>query len=131
MSKTNEHVMPALEMAPAPIPFLENDYFKGLCEIAAAQKLGKPLFIPVKNMGVFNSLYYKRVFGRVELADGSYQVGNFDLNNRYLVDQFGQRKEANWEKFSENVKAIVNGADLTVFSFTEVKYPEISVEDLF
>ena len=109
---------PTFEMAPQPIPFLENEYFTGLCELAVASKLEKPVYIPAKSKGIFESLYFKRIFGRILQENGSYLIGNFNTNNN------------NFAVFTEKTKALTESQKLTVFSFEPIKTVP-ALEDLF
>lgn len=98
------------KMAAKPVPFLEGQYFNGMCEIAAAQVTGTSLFIPDETKGIFRSLFMKRIFGYVENKDGSYKIGNFDMKNKYLV------QEDNLDAFIERVKSLKENGEYTVFS---------------
>ena len=121
---------PTFEMAPAPIPFLENEYFTGLCELAVASKLEKPVYIPAKSKGIFESLYFKRIFGRILQENGSYLIGNFNTNNKYLANEDGSIRETNFAVFTEKTKALTESQKLTVFSFEPIKTVP-ALEDLF
>lgn len=109
-------------MAAKPVPFLEGQYFNGMCEIAAAQVSQTPLFIPDETKGIFRSLFMKRVFGYVENKDGSYFIGNFDMKNKYL------QQEDNLDAFIKNVKALKENGEYKVFS--TVAPVETKLEDL-
>ena len=123
-----------LEMAPAPVNFLESEYFRGLCEIAAACTTETPLFIPQNSYGIFQSLYFKRIFARTENADGSYAVGNFQMKNRYLYNydrttgSYVDKKEENFNKFIEMTKEIVSTKEYKIFSTEATK--EESLADI-
>lgn len=133
-TKNLEMTTKTLEMAPAPVNFLESEYFRGLCEIASACATETPLFIPQSSFGLFQSLYFKRIFARSENKDGSYTVGNFQMKNRYLYnydrysDTYTDKKENNFNKFIEVVKEIVNTKEYKVFSTEKVK--ETTLKDL-
>ena len=120
-----------LEMAAEPTPFLEGEYFRGMCEIAAAAHSKKDLFIPAATEGIFNSLFGKRVFARKQNENGSFTVGNFAMQNRYLYDYdrntrtYGAKKEENYAKFLENVKAIVAKDDYKVFSLQPIESTDL------
>lgn len=115
-----------LEKAPEPKPFLEGEYFRGLCEIAAACKENIKLFIPDNTLGIFQSLFYKRVYARKEMNDGSYMVGNFEMKNRFLYEYdrntrtYGAVKEENYGTFIKTVKNIIETKDFKIFSLTPV-----------
>lgn len=117
MTKTNIQ----FTMAAMPRPFIEGDYFNGMCELAAAQATQTPLFIPDKTKGIFRSLYMKRIFGYVENKDGSYFIGNFDVKNKYL------QQEDNLDVFTDRVKKLVENKNFNVFT-TEKE--EITLEHL-
>ena len=124
----------AFEMAEEQKPFLQSDYFIGLCEIACATVTGKEIYVSDKNLGIFNSLYFKRIFARKEMDDKGYLVGNFQLQNRYLfvydraTATYTKKKEANVEAFKNYVNALKTGEkEYTVFSLEPVKS---NVEDL-
>lgn len=122
-----------LEMAPKPIPFLEGEYFRGLCEIAAAALTNQPLFVPEKTLGIFQSLYFKRIYGRIENKDGSYTVGNFLVENEFLYNkETGEAKEENITTFKEIIKEIkeVGAKAYKVFSLTPIEKKEISLDEL-
>ena len=120
-----------LEMAQEPTPFLDGEYFRGMCEIAAASHSKKDLFIPANTLGIFNSLFGKRIFARKQNENGSYTVGNFVMMNRYLYDYdritrtYGAKKEENYDKFLAVVKEIVKSNDYKVFSLTPVEATEL------
>lgn len=115
-----------LERAPQPTPFLEGEYFRGLCEIAAACETSTPLFVPDVTKGLFDSLFYKRIYARYEMKDGSYSVGEFDLKNRYLynydrdIEQYTSVKQKNYDTFIATVKDIITNNDYQIFSLTPV-----------
>lgn len=118
MAKTVE-----FEMAVAPVAFVNGEYFRGMCEIAAAAKTGTPIYVTENTQGLFESLYMKRIFGRKQNADGSWLVGNFEISkNRYLYEYnratqtYGAKKEDNFNKFVEIVKDVVANGNYTVFS---------------
>lgn len=119
-----------LEMAPVPVPFLEGEFFAGLCEIAVACATDTKLYIPAETKGIFDSLYFKRVFARMENEDGSYSVGDFQMKNRYLYNYdrnarvYTDKKDANFEAFLAKVKDIVDNNNYTVFSTTPVAVAE-------
>ena len=119
-----------LETAPTPVPFLQGEYFEGLCEIASACQQNVALYIPMKTNGIFQSLYFKRVFARAEQSDGSYIVGNFEMKNRYLYNYnkltgtYDSVKDDNLEAFVTRVKEIIEKNDYKVFSLTPVANPE-------
>lgn len=117
MTKTAEFTMAA-----APVPFLEGQYFNGMCELAAAQVSQTPLFIPDETRGIFRSLFMKRVFGYVENKNGSYTIGNFDMKNKYL------QQEDNLDAFVANVKKLTETKAYKVFS--TVAPVETKLEDL-
>lgn len=123
-----------LEMAPELVPFTEGEYFTGMCEIAAAQTLKQPLFVPTETWGIFQSLFLKRTFGRAQNADGSYTVGNFQMKNRYLYNydrktrNYVSVKEDNMEAFANKVKALVDGTE--EFKVFSKEKPETSIEDV-
>lgn len=127
--KTNNEVQ--LEMAAEPIPFLNGEYFRGMCEIAAASHSKKNLFIPAKTKGIFDSLFGKRTYARKQNNDGSYTVGNFVMQNRYLYDYdrntrtYGTKKEENYAKFLQLVKEIVAKDDYKVFSIQPIQSTEL------
>lgn len=114
-----------LEKAPEQKPFLEGEYFAGLCEIAAASNQKLPIYVPDKSKGVFNSLYFKRVFARSLNEDGSWNVGDFDMQNRYLYNYdrltrtYGSKKEENYTAFINRVKEIIAKKEFKVFSLTK------------
>lgn len=114
-----------LEMAKEPVPFTEGEYFKGMCEIAAAAHTKTNLFIPSKTRGIFDSLFHKRIFARKELENKSWAVGNFQVTeNRYLYNydpttrSYRDKKEDNYNKFIDLVKEISEKKNYTVFSLT-------------
>lgn len=123
-TKVNETVQ--LERAPEPIPFLKGEFFRGLCEIAAACKTGDKLFIPLKTNGIFQSLYYKRVFARKQNDDTSYTVGDFQMKNRYLynynkvLNTYDSIKEDNVEVFLTTVNDIIKNKSYKIFSLKPV-----------
>lgn len=123
-TKVNETVQ--LERAPEPIPFLKGEFFRGLCEIAAACKTGDKLFIPLKTNGIFQSLYYKRVFARKQNDDTSYTVGDFQMKNRYLynynkiLNTYDSIKEDNVEVFLNTVNDIIKNKSYKIFSLKPV-----------
>lgn len=123
-TKVNETVQ--LERAPEPIPFLKGEFFRGLCEIAAACKTGDKLFIPLKTNGIFQSLYYKRVFARKQNDDTSYTVGDFQMKNRYLYNYnkllgtYDSIKEDNVEVFLNTVNDIIKNKSYKIFSLKPV-----------
>jgi hypothetical protein len=123
-----------LEMAPEIVSFTDGDYFTGMCEVAAAQALKISLFIPTETWGIFQSLYLKRTFGRVQNADGSYTVGNFQMKNRYLYNydrvskSYVSVKEDNMKAFSAKVKALVDGTE--EFKVFSKEKPAITIEDV-
>jgi hypothetical protein len=123
MTKAEQQKLVELEMAEAPKSFVEGDYFRGMCEIAAAAHTNTPLFIPQETEGIFNSLYFRRIFARKQLEDGSWMVGNIAItNNRYLYTYdrvsktYTSKKEDNYNKFVELVKSISDNKDYKVFS---------------
>lgn len=122
-----------LEMAPEIVAFTDGEYFTGMCEIAAAQALGISIFVPTATWGIFQSLYLKRTFARKQNADGSYTVGNFQMQNRYLYNydraskNYVSVKEDNMKAFSTKVKALVDGAEFKVFSKEK---PAVTIEDV-
>ena len=89
----------ALEMAPEQKPFLEGDYFTGLCEIAAACHLKQELYTSTNNIGIFNSLYFKRIFAR---------------------KTYGSKKDENYTAFITRVKDIIANKNFKLFSTTKV-----------
>lgn len=123
-TKVNETVQ--LERAPEPIPFLKGEFFRGLCEIAAACKTDDKLFIPLKTNGIFQSLYYKRVFARKQNDDTSYTVGDFQMKNRYLynynkvLNTYDSVKEDNVEVFLNTVNDIIKNKSYKIFSLKPV-----------
>ena len=125
-------------MAAAPVAFVNGEYFRGMCEIAAAAKTETPIYVPASSNGLFESLYMKRIFGRKQLANGSWIVGNFEIaKNRYLYEydkttqSYTNKKEDNFNKFVEITKEIVANKDYKVFSLTTVENTEkISLDDL-
>lgn len=123
-TKVNETVQ--LERAPEPIPFLKGEFFRGLCEIAAACKTGDKLFIPLKTNGIFQSLYYKRVFARKQNDDTSYTVGDFQMKNRYLynynkvLNTYDSIKEDNVEVFLNTVNDIIKNKSYKIFSLKPI-----------
>ena len=130
-TETKQNLETELAMAPEPIPFLEGEYFRGMCEIAAAAHSKKDLFIPANTLGIFNSLFGKRIFARKQNENGSYTVGNFVMMNRYLYDYdrntrvYGAKKEENYNKFVETVKAISENNDYKVFSLNPIEATEL------
>lgn len=132
-TKVNETVQ--LERAPEPIPFLKGEFFRGLCEIAAACKTGDKLFIPLKTNGIFQSLYYKRVFARKQNDDTSYTVGEFQMKNRYLynynkvLNTYDSIKEDNVEVFLNTVNDIIKNKSYKIFSLKPVPSLE-SIEEI-
>lgn len=131
MTKNNtiekpEQVTETLEMAPEQKPFLEGDYFTGLCEIAAASHLKQPLFTSTNNIGIFNSLYFKRIFARKQNPDNSWTVGDFAMQNRYLYNYdritrtYGSKKEENYNAFISRVKEIIATKNFKLFSTVKV-----------
>ena len=110
------------ETAPEQKPFVEGEYFKGMCEIAAACKLQSPLFIPMDTNGIFTSLYFKRLFARKLNDNGSWNVAQFQMKNRYLYNYnsklktYDSLKEDNMTAFIETVNNIVKTKTFTVFS---------------
>lgn len=124
MAKQTEQII--LETAPEIKPFLDGEYFRGLCEIAVACKKGIQLFVPDTSFGIFQSLYYKRVYARKEMENGSYTVGNFQMKNRFLYEydretrSYGNVKPANYDKFLETVKQIMETNNFTIFSLKPV-----------
>lgn len=127
-----------LEMAAEPIPFLDGEYFRGMCEIAAASHSKKDLFIPTNTKGIFDSLFGKRVYARKQNTDGSFTVGNFVMQNRYLYDYdrntrtYGAKKEENYAKFLQLVKEIVAKDEYKVFSIQPIQSTELdqALEDV-
>ena len=125
-----DRTMTKLQTAPTPTPFLQGEYFEGLCEIAAACKQNIALYIPMKTNGIFQSLYFKRVFARAEQKDGSFIVGEFQMKNRYLYNYnkltgtYDSIKDDNITAFVERVKEIIANNDYKVFSLTPVANPE-------
>lgn len=116
-----------LDMAPEIKPFLDGDYFKGLCEIAAACHTKKELYIPQATQGIFNSLYFKRIFARKQNEETkAWIVGNFQMKNRFLYNwdrlnrTYGDKKEDNYNRFVEQVNSIVKSNDYKIFSLTPV-----------
>ena len=115
-----------LEMAPEQKPFLEGDYFEGLCEIAAACHLKQELYTSTNNIGIFNSLYFKRIFARKQNQNGSWTVGEFVMQNRYLYNYdritrtYGSKKEENYNAFITRVKEIIATKNFKLFSTTKV-----------
>lgn len=131
MTKNAEQQKLELEMAEQPKSFVEGDYFRGMCEIAAAAHTNTPLFIPQETEGIFNSLYFRRIFARKQLEDGSWMVGNIAItNNRYLYTYdrvsktYTSKKEDNYEKFVELVKHISDSKDYKVFALTNTAVKE-------
>ena len=128
MAKTTETKVTeiTLEKAPEPVPFLKGEFFRGLCEIAAACKTNTKLFIPIKTNGIFQSLYYKRIFGRKQNDDMSFTVGDFQMKNRYLYNYnkllgtYDSIKEENAECFLQTVEHIIKEKDYQVFSLEPV-----------
>lgn len=122
MTEVKEEQVSTLEMAPEAKPFLDGDYFQGLCEIAAACNKKLNLYIPETGKGIFNSLYFKRVFARKVNEDGSWSVGNFVMQNRYLYNYdrltrtYGSKKEDNYVAFIKRVKEIIAKNDFKIFS---------------
>lgn len=123
MAKTVE-----LEMAAAPVAFVNGEYFRGMCEIAAAAQTQTPIYVSNETQGLFESLYMKRIFGRKQLANGSWIVGNFEIaKNRYLFEynkatqSYGAKKEDNYNKFIEIVKDVIANGNYTVFSTEPAK----------
>lgn len=115
-----------LEMAAKPVPFTEGEYFRGMCEIAAAAHKKINLFIPANTKGIFDSLFHKRIFARAIQADGSYSVGNFNISeNRYLyvydrrTGTYMEKKEDNYDAFLQLTKEICDKNDFKVFSTTK------------
>lgn len=114
-----------LEMAPEAKPFLEGEYFQGLCEIAAACATKTNIFTSANNIGIFNSLYFKRTFARTQNKDGSWTVGNFVMQNRYLYNYdrisrtYGSKKEDNYNEFVKRVKEIVAKNEYKIFSLEQ------------
>ena len=84
----------------------------------------------MKTNGIFQSLYFKKVFARAEQSDGSYIVGNFEMKNRYLYNYnkltgtYDSVKDDNLEAFVTRVKEIIEKNDYKVFSLTPVANPE-------
>lgn len=116
-----------LGFAPEIKPFLDGDYFRGLCEIAAASKQGVELYVPDASYGLFQSLYYKRVYGREEIKEkGCFKILQFAMKNRFLYDYdretrtYGNVKPANYDKFVETVKHILATNDYKLFSLSPV-----------
>jgi hypothetical protein len=114
-----------LVMAEAPVAFTDGDYFRGMCEIAAAAHTKQALYIPAKTRGIFDSLFHKRIFARKELENGSWAVGNFQVTeNRYLYNfdpitrTYRDKKEDNYNSFLTLVKEISEKKNYTVFSLT-------------
>ena len=131
MTKTNtiekpEQVAEKLEMAPEQKPFLDGDYFTGLCEIAAACHLKQELYTSTNNIGIFNSLYFKRIFARKQNQNGSWTVGDFVMQNRYLYNYdritrtYGSKKEENYTAFINRVKDIIANKNFKLFSTVKV-----------
>ncbi len=120
MSKVAENVV--LETAVKAVPFLDGEYFRGMCEIAAAQKLGKRVYVNANNNGLFESLFHKGIFDRKMMEDGGYVVGNFRVtDNRYLYEYdrvsktYRAKKEDNYKKFIEILTSINEDTDFVVF----------------
>lgn len=127
MTKQNETVAVTLEKAPEAIPFLKGEYFEGLCEIASACMSKAELYIPERTNGIFQSLYFKRVFARQENANGSWTVGEFDTNNRFLYNYdrvtrtYGAPKQDNIVAFKARVKELIEKKDYQVFSLKPIQ----------
>ena len=116
-----------LEKAPEQKPFLESDYFLGLCEIASCCMTGKEIFIPAKSKGIFNSLFFRRIFAKGETKNGGYIVGDFNTQNKFLYEYdtesgtYTTKKEKNIAVFANNVKALNDGTrEFTIFSLVKV-----------
>lgn len=124
-TENKEQVTVELEMAKEPTPFTEGEYFRGMCEIAAAAHTKQALYIPAKTRGIFDSLFHKRIFARKELDNKSWAIGNFQVaENRYLYNydpltrSYRDKKEDNYNRFLELVKEISEKKNYTVFSLT-------------
>lgn len=115
-----------LEKAPEAKPFLEGDYFQGLCEIATACHTKTPIFTTPATIGIFNSLYFKRVFSRAQNPDESWTVGEFEMQNRYLYNYdrltrtYGAKKDDNYNEFIKRVKELSASKNFKIFSLTKV-----------
>lgn len=114
-----------LEMAAAPVAFVDGEYFRGMCEIAAAAHTKTAIYVPSNVQGIFDSLFHKRIFARKQLDNGSWAVGNFAVaDNRYLYvydrnsGTYTSKKEDNYAKFLEIVKEVAEKKNYTVFSLT-------------
>lgn len=126
-----------LEFAPAQVPFLQSDYFIGMCEIATACLMKKEIFVPNKNKGIFNSLFYRRLFAKAETANGGYIVGNFETRNKFLYEYdtvngvYGEKKEKNIAEFAKVVKELQAGErDFKIFSLQKLETKNASLQEL-
>lgn len=117
------------EKAEKPVPFLEGEYFRGLCEVAYASEKGLVLYPTKANEGIILSVFHKGIVEMASLKDGGRMFQNFDYSNRYLIEN-GEKKEENILKFKEII-AEIQEKGLTVFSTEPVAEPTLSASDLF
>lgn len=118
------------EKAPQPTDFLEGEYFTGLCELAAACQTKKILYIPAKTLGIFESLYHKRIFARAKTKDKGFLIGEFDIKNRYLFNYNIYSKtytepNSNMQTFIEKVKDIIAKDNYKIFSLQPINEPSL------
>ena len=125
MATENKQTVMELEMAAKPVAFVDGDYFKGMCEIAAAAHTQTPIYVPANVQGIFDSLFHKRIFARKQLENGSWAVGKFAVtDNRYLyvydrnTGNYTTQKEDNYNRFLELVKELAEKKNFSVFSLT-------------
>lgn len=132
-TQTQAQVQATFEKAPEKTDFLQGEYFNGLCELAAAAESKTPLYIPNNTLGIFESLFKKRVFARAKQANGSFLIGDFDIKNRYLFSYNWNTHEYtepnnNMPVFIEKVKELLAKKEYKVFS--TAKPQDIKLSDL-
>lgn len=134
---TKKTTATTLEFAPEQVPFLQSDYFIGMCEIATACLMNKELFVPNKNKGIFNSLFYRRLFAKAETKNGGFIVGNFETQNKFLYEYdtvngvYGGKKEKNIAEFAKVVKELQSSErDFKIFSLQKLETQNISLQEL-
>ena len=128
-TKKQEKQQITFEKAVKPVPFLQGEYFKGMCEIAYASEKQIALYPNKGNEGIVLSLFHKSIVEMASLSNGGRMFRNFDYNNRYLIDN-GEIKTENLQQFKENIKEIEQNG-FTIFSLEPVAEPVLSASDLF
>lgn len=110
------------EKAPATIPFLESEYFQGLCELAVASHMQLPVFVDEEHTGIFQSLFFKRIYSRKLNEDKSWSIAEFEMKNRYLYNynsltkQYESKKDENYTAFCNKVRELAESKNFKVFS---------------